>query len=62
MTANEAMGELLKIKYQLKAGFDYTECKNNAEQYLEIINKRSVELAKKYGVRSKLISFASFVR
>ena len=38
------------------------EAKNKIQPYLNVVNKKSIELAKKYNQKSKKISFAVYVR
>lgn len=38
------------------------EAKKQVTPYIEAFNKKSIEIAKKYGMKPKKISFVSFVR
>lgn len=38
------------------------EANQDIQPYLDLLNKKSKELAKKYGQRPKLVNFSSYVR
>jgi len=62
ITPKQAGKELTKILAKLRAGADYYECETEAQPFINIINKRSIELGKKFGVKAKKISFAYVAR
>ncbi len=62
MTPKQAGLELTKIISKLKSGADYAECKKEAEPVLKIINQRAEELAKKFSVKPRKVSFTSLAR
>jgi hypothetical protein len=52
-----------RIKMDLALGLiSYSEAKNQAEPIIAGINKKSIEIAKKYGMKPKLVSFATLMR
>lgn len=63
MDKYKELTELNKIKTSLLMGLiTYDMAKEMAAPYLKIMNDISKQIAKKYGVRPKLISFAGFMR
>jgi len=53
--------DLIKRKY-FSGELTYDQAKRIAIPIIEIINKKSKEIAKKYKQKPKLISFAGFMR
>jgi hypothetical protein len=62
LTPKQAGKELRQILAKLHAGAYYYKCEAEAKPFIDIINKRSEELAKKYGVKAKKISFVHIAR
>ena len=63
MTALEHKQEMDNIKLWLYSGaITYEQAQEMAKPHLEAMNAKSRELAKKFGVKPKLISFTSFMR
>ncbi len=62
ITPKQAGIELANIVAKLRAGADYYKCEAEAKPFIDIINKRSEELAKKFKVKGKKILFSSVVR
>lgn len=55
--------EALNIKTLYKIGtISREEAKERIKPYADRFNKKSVEIAKKYGQKPQLFSFASFMR
>ena len=51
------------IKAKLLVGaISYEQAKNEAEPVIAEINKKAIELSKKYGVKPQLVSFAALMR
>lgn len=61
-TPQEAGRVLRSIISKLRSGANYDKCEAEARPYIEIINKRSEELGKKFGIKTKKIAFASIAR
>ena len=64
---NKETFELLQQAKQ--AAFEYNigaisreECRKLVMPYINLYNKKAVEIAKKYGMRPKKINFCSFIR
>lgn len=59
----DTLNQLNEIKYKLHIGIiSYDEAKKRAKPLLKIMNDKSIELAKKYNVKPKKITFTSFMR
>ena len=59
----ETLEALNEIKFKLHIGIiSYDEAKQRAKPLLKIMNDKSIELAKKYNVKPKKITFSSFMR
>jgi len=55
--------ELRNIDLWLKIGaIDYDKAKEMAKLHIIAINEKSKEIAKKHGVKPRLVSFHNFVR
>jgi hypothetical protein len=55
--------ELANIDLWLKMGaIDFNRAKEMAQPYIDAINKKSVEIAKKHGVRARKVYFHNFIR
>ena len=55
--------ELANIDLWLKLGaIDYDKAKEMAQPYIDAINEKSKEIAKKHGVKPRLVGFHNFVR
>jgi len=55
--------ELRNIDLWVKMGaIDYDKAKKMAQPHIDAINDKSKEIAKKYGVKPKLVAFHNFVR
>lgn len=60
MKNRERLGD---IKARLSVGdISYDQAKAEAEPIIAEINKKAVELGKKYGVKPQLVSFAALMR
>jgi len=58
-----AIQELRNIDMWLKIGaIDYDKAKEMAKPHIEAINEKSKEIAKKHGVKPRLVGFHNFVR
>lgn len=55
------VAESSKVLYQRNV-ISREEAKADINPYIDAFNKRSVEIAKKYGMRPMKISFAKYVR
>ena len=54
--------ELRNIDMWLKMGaINFDKAKEMAKPHIEAINEKSREIAKKYGVKPKLVSFHNFI-
>lgn len=63
MTAMEHKQEMDNIKMWLHTGaISYEQAERMAEPHLKAMNEKSAELAKKYGVRARKITFSAFIR
>ena len=63
MTSKEHKQEMDNIKMWLHTGaITYDRAKEMAKPHLDAMNEKSKEIAKKYGCKPKLITFASFMR
>jgi hypothetical protein len=62
LTPKQAGKELKQVLAKLRAGADYYRCEAEAKPFIDIINKRSEELGKKFGVKTKTITFTSIAR
>jgi hypothetical protein len=57
------INELQNIDYWLKTGaIDYDKAKKMAQPHIAAINEKSREIAKKHGVKPRLVGFHNFVR
>jgi hypothetical protein len=55
--------ELRNIDLWVKLGaIDYDKAKKMAQPHIDAINRKSVEIAKKHGVKARKTSFRDFVR
>jgi len=55
--------ELRNIDLWVKMGaIDYEKAKELAKPHIDAINEKSREIAKKHGVKPKLVGFHNFVR
>ena len=55
--------ELANIDMWLKLGaIDYDKAKEMAQPHIDAINEKAKEIAKKYGVKPRLVGFHSFMR
>jgi hypothetical protein len=55
--------ELRNIDMWVKIGaIEYDKAKKMAEPHIEAINEKSIEIAKRYGVKPRLVGFHNFVR
>jgi len=55
--------ELANIDMWLKMGaIDFDKAKEMAKPHIDAINKKSKEIAKKHGVKPRLVGFHNFVR
>jgi polyhydroxyalkanoate synthesis regulator phasin len=55
--------ELVNIDMWVKMGaIDFDKAKKMAKPHIEAINKKSKEIAKKHGVKPRLVGFHNFVR
>jgi ribosomal protein S11 len=55
--------EMNNIKMWLMTGaITYDKAKEMAEPHLEAMNRKAREIAKKYGVKPRCITFAGFMR
>jgi len=55
--------ELANIDMWLKMGaIDFDRAKEMAKPHIDAINKKSKEIAKKHGVKPRLVGFHNFVR
>jgi polyhydroxyalkanoate synthesis regulator phasin len=53
--------ELANIDYWLKTGaINFDKAKEMAQPHIDAINKKSKEIAKKYGVKPHLVGFHNF--
>lgn len=60
---NDTLNALNEIKYKLKIGvISYDEAKQRATPFLNAMNEKSKEIAKRHGVKPKKITFAGFMR
>lgn len=63
MHEHESVTELKNIKMWLCQGaITYDKAKEMAEPHLLTVNKIAIEKAKKYGIKPRKITFASFMR
>ena len=63
MTAMEHKQEMDNIKMWLLSGaINYEQAEKMAAPHLQAMNEKAAELAKKYGVKPKKISFSAFMR
>lgn len=63
MTALEHKQEMDNIKMWLYSGaITYAQAQRMAKPHLDAMNEKSREIAKRLGVKPKLINFASFMR
>jgi len=54
--------ELRNIDLWLKMGaIDYDKAKKMAQPHIDAINEKSREIAKKYGVKPRLVGFHNFI-
>lgn len=61
--AKQNREQIEAIKGQLSRGFiTYDEAKRQAEPIITKINDKAREIAKKYGMRAKLVSFNEIMR
>jgi polyhydroxyalkanoate synthesis regulator phasin len=59
---NEHIQELRNIDLWIHMGaIDYDRAKKMAQPHIEAINEKSVEIAKKHGVRARKVYFHNFV-
>jgi hypothetical protein len=57
------INELRNIDLWVKTGaIDFDKAKKMAQPHIDAINAKSVEIAKKHGVRARKVSFYNFVR
>jgi polyhydroxyalkanoate synthesis regulator phasin len=57
------INELRNIDYWVKTGaIDFDKAKKLAQPHIDAINKKSKEIAKKHGVKPRLVGFHNFVR
>ena len=62
MMNNTHIQELRNIDMWLKLGvIDFDKAKEMAQPHIEVINEKSKEIAKKYGVKPRLVSFHNFI-
>ena len=55
--------ELTNIDMWLKLGaIDYDKAKEMAQPHIDAINEKSKEIAKKHGVKPRLVGFHNFVK
>jgi hypothetical protein len=55
--------ELANIDYWLKTGaINFDKAKKKAQPHIDAINEKSKEIAKKHGVKPRLVGFHNFVR
>lgn len=55
--------ELRNIDYWLKTGaIDFDKAKKMAKKHIDAINEKSREIAKKHGVKPRLVGFHNFTR
>jgi polyhydroxyalkanoate synthesis regulator phasin len=55
--------ELINIDLWLKMGaIDYDQAKEMAKPHINAINEKSKEIAKKHGIKPRLMGFHNFVR
>ena len=55
--------ELANIELWLKLGaIDYDKAKEMAQPYIDAINEKSKEIAKKHGMKPRLVGFHNFMR
>jgi hypothetical protein len=60
---NENTNELYNIKMWLGSGaISYETAKEMAQPHLDALNKKAKEIAKKYGIKPRLITFTGFMR
>lgn len=63
MTALEHKQEMDNIKLWLYSGaISYDQAKRMAKPHLDAMNEKSKEIAKRCGVKPKLITFTAFMR
>jgi len=59
----KSIDELTIIKMQLRnQEINYKQAKILANPFIEDLNKKSIEIAKKYKLKPRLINFSSFMR
>jgi len=57
------INELRNIDYWVKIGaIDFDKAKEMAKPHIDAINKKSREIAKKHGMKPRLVGFHNFVR
>jgi hypothetical protein len=55
--------ELQNIDLWVKMGaIDYNKAKKMAQPHIDAINEKIAEIAKKHGVKARLVAFHNFVR
>jgi hypothetical protein len=60
---NEHTNELYTIKMWVCQGaITYDRAKQMAEPHIHALNEKAREIAKKYGLKPRLITFAAFMR
>jgi len=63
MMNQKPIQELKNIDMWLKIGaIDYDKAKAMAKPHIDAINEKSREIAKKHGVKPRLVGFHNFVR
>jgi len=57
------INELRNIDYWVKTGaIDFDRAREMAKPHIDAINEKSKEIAKKHGVKPRLVGFHNFVR
>lgn len=60
---NTPIQELANIDLWVKIGaIDYDNAKKMAQPHIDAINEKSREIAKKHGIKPRLVAFHNFVR
>ena len=60
---NVHIQELANIDMWVKIGaINYDQAKKMAKPHIDVINEKSREIAKKHGVKPRLVGFHNFVR
>ena len=55
--------EAEKVRVLLRSGvIDLTEAKVKVKPYIDLVNKKSKEIAKKYNQRPRMVTASSFLR